>query len=326
MQPAARRILVVDDDPTQVAMLRRWYAGQPITILEASNGTEGAAVAARERPDLVLMDMMMPGVDGVETTRVLKRAAATRNIPVILLSARREVEQKLLAFEAGADDYVTKPFDFDEVDARIRAMLRKRDLYLALEDKNRELEDTNRHLEELLVVDEKTGLANYRHFRSKLREEWLRADRYRTPLSLVMIDLDDFKRLNDTVGHPAGDRVLREVATLVAGGARATDMPARFGGEEFSVILPHTDSAMAARVAERILAGVRQHVFLAADHPCRLTASAGVATYPSTPFLDSPDALVQCADQALYRAKAEGKDRVTVHGGATDRPRSEEST
>ena len=179
----------------------------------------------------------------------MKADPALRAVPIILVSARRDLESKLGAFDAGADDYVVKPYDFEELDARVRAMLNKRDLYLEVERKNRELEAEKRHLEELAVIDEKTGLANYRQFHRKLHEEWLRAERYQTPLSLIMLDLDDFKRLNDTLGHPAGDRALKEVATLVAGAARATDLAARFGGEEFILLLPHSDSSMATRVA-----------------------------------------------------------------------------
>jgi two-component system chemotaxis family response regulator WspR len=248
----------------------------------------------------------MPGLDGLATAKRLKSDPTTSGIPVILLTARRDVSAKVEAFASGADDYVTKPYEFEEVDARIRAMLRKRELYQALEQKTRELEA-------LAIVDDKTGLANYRQFDRKLREEWLRAERYATPLSLVMIDLDDFKLLNDTVGHPAGDRALREVATLVAGGARATDLAARYGGDEFSIILPHTDAAMASRVARRVINAIGEHAFLSEEHPCRLTASAGIATHASVTVLSGPEALVAAADRALYAAKALGKNRVAVH-------------
>ena len=299
-----RCILVVDDEPATAKLLRAWCADGPFVIREAHDGHEGLALVRSEKPDLILLDVMMPGIDGIELTRRLKSDAATKTIPIILLSARKDVETKVLAFDSGADDYVTKPFELHEVDARVRAMLRKRDLYL--------------EVEELSIVDDKTGLANYRQFRRKLQEEWLRAERYQTPLSLVMLDLDDFKILNDALGHPAGDRALREFATLVAGGARATDLAARFGGEEFAVILPHTDSSMAARVAERILAAVRDHVFLSDTDPSRLTASAGVAMFPSEVPVDSAEALVTAADRALYRAKTRGKDRVVILTGADE--------
>ena len=315
-----RRILVVDDDPEAARIVRYWYEGQPYTILEARDGEEGLKVAERDHPDLILLDVVMPGLDGLTTARRLKSDPTTQGIPIILLTARRDVKSKVEAFDTGAEDYITKPFAFEEVDARIRAMLRKRELYLALEAQNRDLSASNQHLEELLVLDEKTGLANYRQFHRKLREEWLRAERYRTPLSVVMLDLDDFKQLNDSLGHPAGDMALREVATLVAGGARVTDLAARYGGEEFSILLPHTDAPMAARVAERIVAAIRDHVFLSDERTVRLTASAGVATYPSEPTVNTPETLVQAADHALYRAKELGKDQVVIHGEVPSSP------
>jgi two-component system cell cycle response regulator len=314
---AVTRILVVDDDPEPARLLRTWFRGQPYEILEARDGAAGLEAAAREIPHLILLDLKMPGLDGHEVARGLKREPTTNGIPVILLSAVNTIEAKVEAFRAGVDDYVVKPFAFEEVDARIRAMLRKRELYVTLESTASKLQSSNEQLNELLVVDEKTKLNNFRSFQRRLAEEWLRAERYGMPLSLVMLDLDDFKRLNDTLGHLAGDRALREFALLVQGGARATDLAARYGGEEFAIVLPHTAGAMAALVAERIRAAVREFVFLADETPSRLTVSAGVATYPSHPDIDDPDALVRAADRALYRAKDQGKDRVVIDDGAS---------
>lgn len=307
------RILVVDDDPQTARLVRDWYKNQPFVILEAGDGDEGVRRAATEHPDIILMDLMMPRTNGFDASRKLKASPATKNIPVILLSARRDPQTKREGFdEAGIDDYVEKPFDFDEVDARIRAMLRKREVLLALETSNRELEASNAQLEEQATIDAKTGLANYRVFVKKLQDEWLRSERYGQALSLVMLDLDDFKRVNDTHGHPAGDRVLREFAMLVSGGARATDLPARYGGEEFAVLLPHTGDERAVRVAERIRAAVFDFTFLEPDHPMKVTVSAGVATFSASSGIVSADKLVAAADRALYSAKKAGKNRVVV--------------
>lgn len=309
---ATTRILVVDDDPGTARLVRDWYRGHPFEILEAKDGEEGVRRALADRPDIILMDLVMPGTNGFDASRRLKSDPATSGIPVIMVSAQREPRNKKDGFEAGVDDYVTKPFEFEEVDARIRAMLRKRDLYRDLAAKNQQLEASNAQLEEMATVDELTGLANFRVFKRRLKDDWLRAARYETPLSLVMFDLDDFKRVNDSYGHQAGDRVLREFATLVAGGARATDIAARYGGEEFAMILPHTGGERAVRVAERIRRAVEEFPFGERQPPIRVTVSAGIATYPASPGIDSAEQLVAAADRALYSAKKAGKNRVVV--------------
>ncbi len=296
---ATTKILVVDDDADTVRLVRGWYAGRPVEILEAKDGDEGVRRAAAEKPDIILMDLMMPGTNGFEASRRLKADPATAGIPVILLSARREPRTKREGFDAGIDHYVEKPFDLDEMDARIRSMIEKSKAYLKLE-----VEAT---------VDEKTGLANYRVFYKKLREEWERSERYKLPLSIVMLDLDDFKSVNDSLGHQAGDRVLREFAMLVSGGARGTDLAARYGGEEFAMILPHTDREHAEHVAERIRAAVFEFSFLEPDHPLRVTVSAGAATFAPALRIASAEQLVAAADRALYAAKKAGKNQVVVH-------------
>ena len=308
------RLLVVDDDPETHRLVRTWFEGQPYDVVGASDGREGLQKARSERPDVVLMDVKMPGMDGISAARALKSAPDTRHIPVVLLTACRDVAEKVEAFAVGADDYVTKPFELEEVDARIRGILHRREALAVLEHKVVQLTTRSWHLEEMLVQDEKTGLANFREFQRRLREEWRRAERY-GGLSLVMLDLDDFKKVNDSLGHLAGDRCLQEFAALVRRGARDTDLAARYGGEEFAVVLPHASTEDARRVAERIRTTVHEFVFLADVSPLHMTVSAGIATYPSYPAIDSPEALLLAADRALYRAKALGKDTTFADDG-----------
>lgn len=308
-RPAPRRILLVDDDPETARLLDRSLSPETYEVRHAPDGRAGLELVRERPPDLILLDLNMPRLDGFEMARELREDPATRLIPVIVLTARRDAEGKVEAFRAGADDLVEKPFDCEELEARIDAALRKSVLFRSMASRLDELTRDKGQLESLLMVDEKTGLYNFREFQRRLREEWARAVRYETPLSLVMFDIDHFKRVNDTLGHPAGDRVLREFAMLVTGGARANDVAARYGGEEFAIILPHTEAEMAERVAERIRSAVGEFVFLETERPTRITVSAGVATRPS-PAVASIDDLVRSADRALYAAKDAGRDRV----------------
>ncbi len=307
------RILVIDDKPEIAELLRADCRDKPYDILYASGGESGLRMAAAERPDLILLDLRMPDIDGITVARTLKSDAMTRNIPVILLTAVRDVDAKVKAFEAGAEDYVQKPWVWEEIDARIAAILRRRRALLSLQFKVDDLAEINKELEELAVIDEMTGLRNFREFQRRLKSEWQRAERYKIPLSLILFDLDHFKRVNDTMGHQAGDRALQEFATLVTGGARANDVAARYGGEEFAIILPHTAEEMALRVAERIRRAVKEFVFLEDRNPIHITVSGGVATYHAAPDIETVDDLVRAADVALYQAKDRGRDCVVQH-------------
>lgn len=309
--PPAARLLVVDDQPDTVRVFRDFYRNTPIEVLDADGGRAGLEAFFSLEPDLVVLDLVMPDLDGLEVCRRIREHAESQAIPIVLLTATKEWEAKVEAFAAGADDYVTKPFSCEELDARLQTLLRKRHVYRGLLSQLHEESAKNQILSELLLIDEKTGLPNYRQFRRRLEEEFVRAERYGNVLSLVMMDLDDFKRINDRLGHLAGDRLLFEFAALVRGGARQSDLPARFGGEEFAIILPQTGGAMATLVAERVRAAVEEENFLEDEAPTKLTVSAGVATYPA-PGIARVEDLLRAADRALYRAKGQGKNRVVA--------------
>ncbi|MFL5319203.1 MAG: diguanylate cyclase [Myxococcaceae bacterium] len=323
---ASRTVLIVDDHNATISMVRNALAPQGYRFLEASDGTQALSVVRQHRPDLIIMDVEMPGLGGVEVCRIIKANQGETGfgfIPVILMTARQGAG-KIEGLELGADDYLVKPFDLLELSARVKSMLRLKALQDALVDKNRELDKANRELdrkrEELLALsrtDPLTGLFNRRYFEERLGMEFARSNRYRAPLSCLMMDVDHFKKVNDSYGHPFGDRVLQAVATVATGTLRDVDLLARYGGEEFIALLPETGPQEAHRVAERVREGIEALVFdwkstEGAKSKVKVTASLGVATFP-VPSIDSSESLLRAADDCLYAAKQAGRNRVKQH-------------
>jgi diguanylate cyclase (GGDEF)-like protein len=297
------RILVVDDnrDNAEIIATRLRYRGY--VIEEAATGRLALESIRRSPPDLLLLDIMLPDIDGFEISRRIKGDPTLPFIPIILVTARDQTEDKVLGFDAGADDYLTKPINFSELEARVRAMLRIKRLQDELEEKNRELE-------RLSISDGLTGLYNHRHIHGLLHEEYERANRSHDPLTVAMFDLDRFKSVNDNYGHQAGDRVLQQFADILRNTARDIDRIGRYGGEEFMVILPETALREGAIFVERVRREVSRYAFvIGRDEPLYMTVSAGVATYPH-PMVGSPETLVRLADEALYAAKAGGRNRI----------------
>ncbi len=297
------RILVVDDSRDNLEILSTRLRFRGYLVDTATSGEEALARVAESPPDLILLDVMMPGLDGYEVARRIRADPKLPFIPIILVTARDSTQDKVEGLDAGANDYLTKPINFPELEARVRSMLRIKDLQTQLEEKNEELA-------RLSISDGLTGLFNHRHIQEVVREEFERAKRTREPLGVVMFDLDHFKRVNDTHGHQVGDRVLQELARILRRTAREIDKLGRYGGEEFIAVLPDTGIDDAATFAERVRERVEQHPFpVNGGEPLRLTVSAGAATYPH-PAVYNPRTLIHRADQALYRAKAEGRNRV----------------
>jgi diguanylate cyclase (GGDEF)-like protein len=314
-EPRQGRILVVDDnrDNAEIIATRLRYRGY--SIEEAGTGQLALDSVHRSPPDLLLLDIMLPDIDGFEISRRIKGDPTLPFIPIILVTARDQTEDKVLGFDAGADDYLTKPINFSELEARVRAMLRIKRLQDELEEKNRELQ-------RISISDGLTGLYNHRHIHGLLHEEFERASRTGAPLTVAMLDLDHFKLVNDTYGHQAGDRVLQQIAELLRQSARDIDRLGRYGGEEFIALLPSTDSEGGAIFVERVRTAVERHAFtIDGERPLRMTVSAGVATYPNDRILNT-EMLVRSADEALYAAKARGRNRVVrfdILAGATER-------
>ncbi len=307
------RILVVDDSRTQLDWLVQVLLRDGYDVVTASSGREAIVKARTQAPDLVLLDMILPDMDGLEVLRLVKARPDERFLPVIILSVKSDVDSKVAGLRIGADDFIAKPFADQEILARCQAMLRIKNL-------QDQLRFTRRSLEEQSVTDALTGLKNRRFFDERLPEEFRRAQRYSDPVSLMMIDLDHFKLVNDQHGHQMGDVVLRDASQVIKASVRDPDICARYGGEEFAVILPKTHLAGALTVAERVWRGLKEKVYRQ-EVPAvgqtrvaevRVTASLGLAFFPSKD-ITSAELLVKFADEALYQAKHSGRNNICLY-------------
>ncbi|MEJ7810068.1 MAG: diguanylate cyclase [Gemmatimonadaceae bacterium] len=308
------RILIVDDHEDNVEVLRARLEARGYDCDSAQDGEEALRKVAEHPPDLILLDVMMPRVDGHEVARQIKANPNLPFIPIIMQTALDSVSNKVEGLGAGADDYITKPINFAELEARVRAMLRIKRLQNELGEANRKLADVNAKLTEMAVTDGLTGLYNRRHIEERLHEMFEHSDRLHEPMSCVMFDLDHFKSVNDTYGHQAGDAVLRELAALLKDVARGVDRVGRYGGEEFIALLPGTVLDAAVTFAERARQQVEERVFAFEGGTLRRTLSCGVAAWPH-PKIRHREQLVKAADDALYVAKDLGRNRVVRFDG-----------
>ena len=296
--PAKPTILIVDDTPANIHVLAEALREDYRVKVAASGAAVFEIIAKQGTPDLILLDVMMPGMDGYTVCRRLKDDPQTQHIPVIFVTARSESEDEEVGLRLGAMDYIAKPFHLPIVLARVRnhiQLKRKTDL-----------------LEKYAMLDGLTGIPNRRRFDETFDIEWKRAQRSGSPLALIMVDIDFFKQYNDHYGHGAGDACLRKVAgTLSAAVTRPGDIVARYGGEEFVVLMPDTDAEGARMIAERI-----RELVVAQAIPHEASAAAPVVTSSLGAASLIPDAslvparLLEIADRRLYFAKAAGRNRV----------------
>ncbi|MBD8524289.1 diguanylate cyclase [Pseudomarimonas arenosa] len=292
-----QKLLIVDDEPFNLNLLNALLK-QEYKIMVAIDGEQALKCALSARPDLILLDIMMPGIDGHEVCRRLKADERTRDVPIIFISAKSEVADEAMGFDLGAVDYISKPFNSTVVKARVRTHMR--------------LKRRGDLLEKLVMLDGLTMIPNRRALDDICAREWRRSLRGRTPLSALMIDIDHFKSFNDHYGHRAGDECLIAVAqALTQGTRRPGDFVARYGGEEFAAILAETDQDGAVQIAERMQQNVHD---LAIEHAhsaaaARITISIGLAAALASP-MNSVQTLLETADRALYQAKRAGRNRV----------------
>ena len=305
----ASRILIVDDHEDNIELLRARLEARGYRIDTAMDGEQAIARVSAEPPDLILLDVMMPRIDGFEVVRRLKSNKDLPFIPIILQTALDSTEHKVEGLDAGADDYITKPINFAELEARVKSMLRIKRLQDALEERERELSEVNRQLLKMAQTDSLTGLDNRRYLEERLEEMFGHSRRLKEPLGVVLCDLDRFKSVNDTFGHQAGDAVLKQLAQILKHEAREIDRVGRYGGEEFMLLLPGTVLDAAVTFAERVRKAVEAHTFTFDGGTLQRTMSCGVAAWPH-PRIEDCDALVKAADDALYVAKETGRNRV----------------
>ena len=304
-----RRILVVDDHEDNVEVLRARLEARGYDVKGANSGQEALDTVNQWIPDLILLDVMMPDMDGLE---VVSRLKADRNlpfIPVIMQTALDSTERMVAGLEAGADDYVTKPINFAELEARVRSLLRIKKLQQALSERERELSVMNDKLLHISLTDGLTGVDNRRALEQRLHEMFEHSLRLHEPIACVMCDIDHFKKVNDTYGHAAGDEVLKQFAEILKDEAREIDRVGRYGGEEFLLLLPGTVLDSAVTFAERLRQRVDDHTFSFEGGTLKRTMSCGVAAWPH-PRVAGREEMLKAADDALYVAKELGRNRV----------------
>lgn len=309
--PVKATLLVVEDSPSQGEQLSHSLEKLGYEVNWVRSGMEALKAAREQTPDLIVLDLILEDMDGFAVCRWLKMHAETREVPVIMLTARGDLKDRVEGLHVGADDYLAKPFADEELEARIFAALRIKASQAELRRRNSQLESMLHHVEALAITDPLTGLFNRRRLADVLKREWALARRYGNHLACIMIDIDHFKQVNDSYGHDAGDAVLKAAARALEGSLREVDLAARYGGEEFAVLLPQTDREGALVLARRLHAAFRQLESAVGNEKLRITASFGVATQQDVPEGEAED-LIRAADAALYSAKRGGRDRVVA--------------
>lgn len=309
-------ILIVDDDANIINLLAKRLTQEGFDVLSTKDGKSGIEIASSKIPDIILLDLLMPEISGKDVLRELKNNPDTAGIPVIIVSAVADTEDKIDGLSLGANDYIVKPFRFQEVIARINTQLRISTLQRELEHKHNDLLEKNKLLKKLAVTDPLTGLYNKGYLLKRLRSEIARSSRYAEPISGMMIDIDFFKKINDTYGHLVGDEVLKHIARIIKEMARTIDIVTRYGGEEFFVICPNTTLEGIVNLAERIRERVEKTPFIVDnDTIVNLTISIGVKNEFLSPDLNPDDetaTILNSADLALYKSKQGGRNRVEI--------------
>lgn len=304
MQKEPIKILIVDDQHQSIQFLKKHLEPIGYAVTGASSSKEALEIIQKEYFDLILLDVDMPEADGFQLCANIKESKETCHIPVIFTTTRGGVTDKVKGLEVGASDYIPKPFEPEELKARIKAVLRTKKLQDDLKQKAS-------YLEEQAIIDSLTGLYNRRYIKDRLLEEIARAKRFKEDLSLVLSDLDKFQEINQNHGTQKGDIVLKEFSDILKKSIRNIDIIGRFGGGEFIFIFPQTNLEGAVTAAEKIRKKIAENIFLSGELKIKLTASFGVASL--TPdIIETFQALLDGADIALSKAKVSGRNKVST--------------
>jgi two-component system, cell cycle response regulator len=298
------RVLIIDDEPLNVDMLSQRLSRRGYTVDSALSAAQADERILENIPDVILLDVFMPELSGYDYMEKLRKEAATKTIPVILVSAHSDSDNIVEGLKKGANDYVTKPVNLQVLLARLETQLKMAFMV-------KQLEAQTAMLARLAAVDELTGVYNRRVLFEHLEDEVTRSKRYGNALSMLMLDLDWFKQVNDRYGHAAGDAVLKEFSQRLCRSVRGVDLVCRYGGEEFCVILPQTSLGKAMRAAEHIRTAIQRKPFEYDGTAIPMTVSIGLTSFVPDE-VDSPTDLLERADKALYEAKNGGRNQVRI--------------
>ncbi len=307
-----KKILIADDAAVNVKLVSEILKSR-YDIITAYDGSSCMKTASEQKPDLILLDVVMPDMNGYDVCRGLRSDPVTSHIPVIFITSRKDLDDVVMGFEAGGVDYITKPFNSAELIARVETHLAlvsmsddMRTYSESLEFISQQLLEKTKLLDTMVRTDFLTGLSNRRHILEQMKSEEARMGRGTPVCSVIIADIDHFKKINDTYGHETGDLVLKTVAEIFRKNTRKQDVVARWGGEEFLFLLPETPGQAAFKLAEKIRAAIEDELI---DGRLRITISLGVAEFDMSLSIDGT---IRLADNALYEGKARGRNRVEM--------------